>query len=213
MLEIDGLDVRYGVVAAVRGRLARGARRRDRRADRAERRRQVDDAARDHGARAAVARGEIRLHGRRSSGGLPPERVARSGSRARAGGTPDLRRADGRGEPPARPRRAALARRVPRGPRRGLRAVPDRRRVPASRRRRSSPAASSSSSRSAVRSSPAPICSSSTSPRSGWRRRSSTSCSRRSRRSATAALTVLLVEQRAQRTVALADRTYLISQR
>ena len=49
-------------------------------------------------------------------------------------------------------------------------------------------------------------------PSLGPRRRpSSTSCSRRSRAIRDRGLTVLLVEQRAQRTVALADRTYVIA--
>ena len=48
-------------------------------------------------------------------------------------------------------------------------------------------------------------------PSLGSRRRWSTSCSRRSAAIRDRGLTVLLVEQRAQRTVALADRTYVIA--
>ena len=52
---------------------------------------------------------------------------------------------------------------------------------------------------------------SSTSRRSGSRRRSSTSSSRRLTRIRDAGLAVLLVEQRAQRTVALADGSYVLA--
>ena len=78
MLEIADLDVRYGGVAAVRGLSLAGRARRDRRPDRAERRGQVDDAARDHGPRRARA-------------------AARSGSRARrcAAARPSRSRASG----------------------------------------------------------------------------------------------------------------------
>ena len=50
-LAVDNLDVRYGGVHAVRGLSFDGRARRDRRPDRPERRRQVVDAPRDHGAR------------------------------------------------------------------------------------------------------------------------------------------------------------------
>ena len=72
------LDVRYGGVQAVRGLSFEVAARRDRRPDRRERRRQVVDAARDHGRgagrpAATCALGDVSLRGRR------PEDVARSG--------------------------------------------------------------------------------------------------------------------------------------
>ena len=76
-----------------------------------------------------------------------------------------------------------------------------------------SPAASSSSSRSRARSSRSPTSSCSTSRRSGSRRASSTSSSTRSPRFARRGLAVLLVEQRAQRTVALADRSHVLVER
>ncbi len=55
------------------------------------------------------------------------------------------------------------------------------------------------------------MCSSSTSRRSAWRRPSSTPSSTRSTEIRDRGVTILLVEQRAQRTVALADRTYVIA--
>ena len=50
-LAVDGVTVRFGGVTAVQRRLARGAPRRGRRADRPERRRQDDADRRDHGLR------------------------------------------------------------------------------------------------------------------------------------------------------------------
>ena len=184
MLELAGLDVSYGGVAAVRGLLARGRPRRDRRADRPERRGQVDDAARDHGPRAA---GGGRHPARRPVAARPlagADRARRH--RARARGPAHLRRADGRGEPPPR----ALG--PPRARRRGRRSTRRTTLFPIVAEFRAatparSPAASSSSSRSRARSSRSPTSCCSTSPRSGSRPRSSTSSSRRSRRSASAA--------------------------
>ena len=102
MLELDELVVRYGSVPAVRGlNLARGARR-ARRPDRPQRRRQVDDAARDHGRRPrGGGRRPLRrpVDPRARSGGDRPRRDL-----ARAGGTADLRGALRRGEPAARAR-------------------------------------------------------------------------------------------------------------
>ncbi len=74
-----------------------------------------------------------------------------------------------------------------------------------------SPAASSSSSRSRARSSRSRPSSCSTSRRSVSPRPSSIGSSRRCGRSRERGLGVLLVEQRAQRTVALADRTYVLA--
>ena len=56
VLELQGLEVRYGSVPAVRGADPGGRRGRDRRADRPERRREVDDAAHDHGPRPGARR-------------------------------------------------------------------------------------------------------------------------------------------------------------
>ena len=99
-------------VGRARGRVRRRARRpravvrrrsgRDRRPHRAERRGEVDDAARDHGARPGA--GRRRPLRRALAARTAPEAIARSGRRARAGGAAALRRADGRGEPPARAR-------------------------------------------------------------------------------------------------------------
>ena len=156
LLEVDGLDGRVR-------RRRRGPRRlslevgagRDRRADRPERRGQVDDAARDHGARPASRRATFVLDGRSHPRAQPRGDRARR-RRARPGGAADLRRAHGGGEPPARARRAAHA--TANGGElddvyelfpivRGLRAVG---------RRARSRAASSSSSRSRARSSREP---------------------------------------------------------
>ena len=111
MLELGGLDV---ALRRRRGRarpLARGRQRRDRRPDRAERRRQVDDAARDHGPRSGARR---RDPARRALAARPRARERRAARhRARARGAADLRRAHGRGEPPARPRRPPRAATAP----------------------------------------------------------------------------------------------------
>ena len=178
--------MRYGSVPAVRGlSLAVGARR-DRRPDRPERRRQVDDAARDHGRR---ARGGAATSGSRgqSMRGRAPEAIARAGHRARAGGPADLRRAHRRGEPAARARGAPPQRRRRGSARRGLRALPDARRVPRppGRRALGRPAAAARDRPRARRARRTCCCS--TSRRSGSRRPSSTRSSRRSPRSASAA--------------------------
>ena len=209
MLEIAGLDVSYGGVAAVRGVSIEVGTGRDRRPDRPERRRQVDDAARRHGARRCPPR---RDPARRRVAARPLARAGRArGHLARAGGAAHLRRADGRGESPPRPLGAPLARRAP--------ARTSRPSTRCSRSSRSSAggaparsrAASSSSSRSRARSSPGPTCCCSTSPRSASRPKIvdvvfETLAEIRER-----GITVLLVEQRAQRTVAFADRTYLMA--
>ena len=72
-------------------------------------------------------------------------------------------------------------------------------------------AASSSSSRSPARSSRARTCCSSTSRRSASRRSSSTRVFEALGEIRERGVTVLLVEQRAQRTVAFADRTYVLA--
>ena len=86
-LELRDLEVAYGGVAAVRGALAQRRAGRDRRAHRPERRRQVDDAARDHGARAGCAEARSASATGRSADGLPrPSRgpVSRSSPRGDA---------------------------------------------------------------------------------------------------------------------------------
>ena len=144
LLELAGLSVPYGGVPALRALDLQIEPRRDRRADRAERRRQVDDAARDHG-HGAVARGEIRLAGA-SLRGRAPEKVARAGIAL----VPEGRRvfAELTVEENLRlgPRRASRAGRRGRGHRGRLRALPDRARVPPPARPARSRAASSSSS-------------------------------------------------------------------
>ena len=77
--------------------------------------------------------------------------------------------------------------------------------------RERSPAASSSSSRSRARSSPGPTCCSSTSRRSASRRIVVDLVFDALGAIRERGVTVLLVEQRAQRTVAFADRTYVLA--
>ena len=187
MLELDGLEVRYGSVAAVRGALLAVGARRARRPDRPERRRQVDDAARDHGRRSGGRRR------RPPRGRIARAAVARSRSPARASRScPEGRRIFGeltveenlRLGLAARRRNGTAAATV----RRGLRALPDPGGVPRRARPARSRAASSSSSRSAARSSPRRdvllLDEPSLGPRAGA---SSTPSSARSRRSATEA--------------------------
>ena len=188
----DGADrlVARGARGALRRRArrarpdARGRAGGGRRPDRAERRGQVEDAARGHGRRPGRRRrGAPRRHSR-SSAAARGHRARGRGARAR--GPAHLRRADRRGEPPARPRRPARrggAAEHSSAPRSSSR----RARVPSGGRRARSRAASSSSSRSRARSSPSPTCCCSTSRRSASRRAIVDASSRRSRRSASAA--------------------------
>ena len=196
---------------AGRARLCRSRRRgRDRRPDRPERRRQVDDPARDHGRSSRPTRGDV-LRGRVDPRPARRRRSPAPGSRScpRAGGsTPNLTVEEnlrlgfaGRRTRERRRRRRRL----------GARALPDRRRVRAAARRARSPAASSSSWRSPARSSPAPTCCSSTSRRSAWRRQLVDTVFEALGEIRERGVTVLLVEQRAQRTVAFADRTYVLA--
>ena len=105
VLELDGLEVRYGVGRRPCARLSLTRRpRRDRRADRPERRRQVDDAPRDHGRRPGARRRDPARRTARSAGATP-ESIARAGVALVPGGTADLRRLHRRGEPPPRARR------------------------------------------------------------------------------------------------------------
>ena len=172
---------------------------------------QVDDAARDHGARRGSRRRDHASQGRSLRGqdarGRSLGAASRSSPRVAACSREltveeNLRLGlAGRSEPAGADEDIA----------RGRRALPDRRRVQAAGMRARSRAASSSSSRSRARSSRGPRSCSSTSRRSGSRRPSSTSSSRRSQTIRERGLGVLLVEQRAQRTVALADRTHVLA--
>ena len=83
--------------------LVRGRARRDRRPDRAERRRQVDDLPRDHGIRPARGRARSCSPERRSSVARP-EDVARSGVALVPEGRRIFAELTRRGEPPARAR-------------------------------------------------------------------------------------------------------------
>ncbi len=210
MLELVDLDVRYGGVAAVRGlSLARRARR-DRRADRAERRRQVDDAARDHGPRAGPAEARSASPARRCAA-RAPEVVARSGIAL----VPEGRRIFAELTVEENLRLGLAGRREREGGDGGhrvrLRAVPDRRASSAAGRRARSRAASSSSSRSAARSSPRPRLILLDEPSLGLAPKIVDVVFEALAEIRSRGITVLLVEQRAQRTVAFADRTYLIA--
>ena len=116
------LEVRYGArrrPCATSSLTARA--RRDRRPDRPERRRQVDDAARDHGrsSRSPAARSCLRGAPLRGQ----PEDVARAGIALVPEGRHIFAVADRRGEPAARPRRrGARSDGRRRGPRVGARA-------------------------------------------------------------------------------------------
>ena len=102
MLEVEALDIRYGGVAAVRAvslTVQAG---------------EIVGLIGPNGAGKSstlnaivgavpIAGGDVRVAGR-SIRGARPEDVARSRRRSRSGGSPDLRRAHGGGEPPARAR-------------------------------------------------------------------------------------------------------------
>ena len=157
--------------------------------------REGDDPARRHVARGRapedVARSGVALvpEGRRIFAELTVEenlRLGLAGRRSAEGASDDV---DGR-----------------------LRAVPGRAGVPAPARRAPSPAGSSSNSRSPARSSRAPDVLLLDEPSLGLvadRRRRRLRGARSAIRER--GITVLLVEQRAQRTVALADRSYVIA--
>ena len=160
---------------------------------------------------APITRGDVRLGGtslvRRSS-----EDIARLGRRARARGAADLRRAlpsrriSGSAWPARRSRSdpaAALGRAYELFP-----IVQEFRRRHAGRPLRR-PAAAARDRAGARLGAGRAACS--TSRRSGSRRASWTSSSTRWPRFATSGLAVLLVEQRAQRTVALADRSHVLA--
>ena len=143
--------------------------------------------------------------------GRSPEAIARVRNRPRARGASALRGAHGRGEPSARPGRPLQLERLGGGSRGGRRALSHRRRVPASTSGGAvgRPAATARD-RARARRGARRSCSS-TNRRWVWRRPSSISCSRRSQTIRERGLGVLLVEQRAQRTVALADRTHVLA--
>ena len=159
---------------------------------------------------APVAAGDVRLGGA-SLLGRAPEDVARSGVAL----VPEGRRIFAELTVEENLRLGLAGRRAQR--RRGrrdrarLRALPDRARVPQPRTPARSRAASSSSSRSPARSSPSPTCCCSTSRRSGSRRRVVDVVFDALAAIRERGLAVLLVEQRAQRTVALADRTHVLA--
>ena len=208
VLELEGLEVRYGTVAAVRDVSPAGRQGRDRRADRPERRRQVDDAARDHGRRPAARRRDPAaraLAARPLAGVDRPARASRSCPRA-GGSSPTSR--SRRTCASGSPRAASATARDPLAPR--VRPLPDAEGVPppAGGRALGRPAA-------AARDRPgargrARTCCSSTSRRSASRRLRSTSVFEALRGIRERGVTILLVEQRALHTVALADRTHVL---
>ena len=127
-------------------RVAGGRAGRDRRSHRPERRRQVHHPARDHGTRPGARRrhpARRAVASREDPGGSRTER-----GRARPGGSPAVRGAHGRREPPARTRRPGELGGRGRGSRGDLRAVPRVRGVPATGMPGPCPAGSSSNSRS-----------------------------------------------------------------
>jgi ABC-type branched-subunit amino acid transport system ATPase component len=202
-LELDGSRSATAPSPAVRG-LSLASAGRDRRPDRPERRGQVDDAARDHGLvpapratsacaarRCAAPPGGDRARGvalvpegRRIFAELTVEENLRLGLAGRRGAARDAARAS-----TSSSRSCASS-------------------APRRRRALGRPAAAARDR--AARSSRGPTCSCSTSRRSGLAPTSSTSSSRRCR-DPRARRHVLLVEQRAQRTVALADRTHVLA--
>ena len=207
-LQLDDLEVAYGGVPAVRGLSLSVAPGEIVGLDRPERRREVDHAARDHGARPRAAG---RDPSRRA---VAPRLLTRGGrpqrDRARTRGPSALRRAHGGGEPAARARRPAARERRWRGHRRRRRALPSRRRVqePACRRalRRTAAAAGNRPRARCAALDPPP-------------RRASLGLAptlvdlvfSTLQAIAERGIGVLLVEQRAQRTVALAARTHVLA--
>ena len=183
-LEVNGLEVRYGGVTALRGVTME------------VRSGEIVGLIGPNGAGKSttlhaimglvpVAEGEIRLSGSPLRG-LPPERVARSGVAL----VPEGRRIFAELTVEENLQLGLAGRRSRDGAEEDIEAVYDL--FPIVKEFRHRPAGalsggSSSSSRSGGRSSRAPTCSCSTSRRSDWRRRSSTSCSRRSPRSGGAA--------------------------
>ena len=208
MLELDRLEVRYGAVGAVRGLSPQRRKGRARRADRPERRWQVDDAARDHGRRAARQAATCGSPAPRSVAGAP-ESIARAGVSL----VPEGRRIFGDFSVEENLRLGLSARR---GDHTGEAFAEVYELFPmlAESRRRPAGALSGGQQqqlaigRALVA---ARGCSCSTSRRSGFRRRMVDAVFAALAAIRDRGVTVLLVEQRAQRTVALADRTYVLA--
>ena len=101
LLAVEGLDVRYGAIHALQGRRLEVARRRDRDADRRERRGQDDAAARDLGPGARRAPGTIRFEGARRHRRAAPEVLVALGISHVPEGRAHLREPHGAREPRA----------------------------------------------------------------------------------------------------------------
>ena len=213
MLELVDLDVRYGSVAAVRGLSTARRPRRDRRPDRAERRRASRRRCTRSWAWCPTHSGEIRLAGESLRGKRSPEVVARSGISL----VPEGRRIFAELTVEENLRLGLSGRRSREGAgrrhRSGVRALPDRQGVPAPSAPARSPAASSSSSRSRARSSRGPKLLLLDEPSLGLAPKIVDVVFEALAEIRWRGITVLLVEQRAQRTVAFADRTYLHRER
>ena len=210
-LELRDLEVAYGGVAAVRGLSLERRARRDRRAHRPERRRASRRRCTRSWASSRRAAATIRFGER-----VAPRPLARGDraerDRARPGGAAALRRADRRGEPPARARRARSRRAAPTTDiAEVVELFPIVRGVPAPARGRAlrRPAAAARDRARARREAVDPPARRAVArPRADGRRPRLLDAARRS---ASAGIGVLLVEQRAQRTVALADRTHVLA--
>ena len=181
---------------------------RDRRPDRPERRRQVDDAAGGDAHRAARRRRDpaARRPAARRARGRRARRASRSCPRAgTSSARSPWRRTCASGSPGGGARTASPT--TSTGCTASSRSSPTSRSATPGRSR----AGSSSSSRSPARCSRGPTCCCSTSRRSGSRRPWSRRCSRRSGRIREAGVTILLVEQRGALTISFADRTHVLS--
>ena len=154
MLTVNGLDVRYGRIAAVRGIALDVGDGEVGRPDRAERRRQDDDARRDRRPRAPGRRRDRVRRAIDRSASAGARSCAAAGARAR--GPAHLRDAHGRREPAARRDVRARPRRGRRGRRARCSSASRSSRRYYRRRPASSRAASSSSSRSRARCSSRP---------------------------------------------------------
>ena len=211
VLEVDGLEVRYGRVPAVRGPLVRRCGRASASASSARTAPGSRRRCTRSWASFRLAAGDIRLPTAARSSAGRPSAIARAGVAL----VPEGRHIFAGFTVEENLRLGLTARRSARGLAEDVERVyalfPVVARVPRAARRASSRAASSSSSRSPGRSSPRPTSCSSTSRRSASPRPSSTRSSTRWPRSAERGVTILLVEQRAQLAVAFADRTYVLA--